>query len=353
MPTPNQRYRCTFSISASSGLGGVRFALTTSESNITPISRVYTEPGVYTFFFTSAGSGLGDAFCITNNRYPCDVTLEYAQVYAVPRYAGINKETLISIRAYNGSTEYQLWTGRIEKITPSGGVLSSRTVTVECVDIMQEFNRLEYRPGIVLAGGSIGFELALLMIQLEMLYPYAKDYWLLGTSFLGVDTWLYDGLGIPQFYGNAATHIDYASASASNNDKGIAASSFLRDLMALEMGGRFYVDARTGKFTFVARDYDPTLLGGTALTQDDYDEPIDFPYGDDVLNTVTIWYKQKRLGEGNVVLWSSFEDIVVPGKSTKTVTGRYRDPTNELIQVSAISTEPVARNIDYVISPHP
>lgn len=352
LPTPNQRYRVRFSIGASSGLGGVRFALETANSNVTYISRIYTEPGVYTFFFTAASSGLGDAFCITNNRYPCDVTLEFVEVYAVPRYAGTAKETLISIRAYDGSTEYQMWTGRIETMKPTGGNLAVRTVTVECVDAMDAFNKLEYRPGYVLTDVSVGTELEFLLRQVGLTWPYTKDYWLLGTSFLGVDTWL---LGETGLAGQTISdfRIDFATASSSNSEKGISAQAFLRDLMALEIGGRFFVDSRTAQFFMYAHNFDPSITAGTtALSEDDFDA-FEMPYADTVINTVTIWYKQKREIDETRILWSSDQDIVVPGKSTKTITGRYFDPTNPAIDVSAASTEPFVRNVDYVISPAP
>ncbi len=347
--TQVQRYKVTFSITASSGIGGVRFFIGNSQA-IYPVSRIYTDPGVYTFFFTN---GVNDGFFITNNRYPCDITIENVSVVPVPRYAGIQKEALVTIRATDsGSTEYQMWTGRIVKITPDGGRYAMRTVTLECVDAMEEFGSLEYRPGDVLSANTPATNLTIMFVQLELIWPYAKDYWMLGTSFLGVDSWLFDGATISTYSAADELTIDYATASASNSKKGISASAFARDIMALEIGGRFYINARTGKFEMYSHNWDPSIISGSSITDDDFDS-FEMPYAEDVLNTITIWYKQKRLGSGNVVLWSSSQPITVSGKSKKTVTGRYFDPTNAEINVSAISTEAFIRNFDYAISPDP
>lgn len=341
-----QRYKVEFSIGASSYTGGVRF-FTGNAQFIYPISRLYTIPGVYTFYFTA---GSFSQFFITNNRYPCDITLEFVRVTPVPRFAGLGKETLVSIRGYDSATEYQLWIGRINNIVPVGGYYGTRMVTLDCSDAMQEFNNTEYKPVAVYSDQSVIEELLLMFQQLQMLWPYAKDYWMLDTNVLGIDTWLIDGALLDWIYTTETFTVDFATASASNSEKGIGASAYTRDLMALEIGGRFFIDSRTGEFRVLAHDYDSSLTSFAAITDDGFDD-YGMVSGEDVVNDVAIYYKQKRLGTGNIVLWSSQDDIVVEAQSTKTITGRYFDPTNELINVSATSTEPLVRGVDYVVSP--
>lgn len=338
-----QRYRCEFDIGASSGQGGVRFFC-----GEYPISRIYTTPGHYVFYFTAAN----DDFNVTNNRYPCDITVSNVVVYAMPRYAGLGKEMLMSIQGISGSVAYPLWIGRVVSVTPNGGTLGMRTATLDCVDAMEEFNALEYRPSPTLSATTPATNLSIMFNQLELIWPYAKDYWLLGTSFLGIDTWLFEGAQINTYSAATDLSIDFATSGVSNSEKGIAASGFARDLMALEIGGRFYINARTGKFEMYSHNWDPSVVSTTSLSDDQFDS-CEIVYAEDVLNTVSIWYKQKRLGSGNIVLWSSSQSITVPGKSTKTINGRYFDPTNPEINVSAISTQPLIRNLDYVISPAP
>lgn len=346
--TANQRYRVTFSIGASSYIGGVRFFMGVAPTGPYPISRIYTLPGVYTFYFTA---GSDSTFLITNNRYPCDITVDFLEVVPVPRYAGLGKESLISIRGTAAGTEYPLFIGRVVKITPDGGQFDVRTMTLECVDAMGEFNNLEYKPASVYQSQTPSSELTLMFDGLDLLWPYAGDYFFLDTSFLGIDAVLSDGVDLTILTGPDDLAIDYATASASNSEKGIAAQAYTRDLMALEIGGRFFIDSRDGKFYMFTHTFDPSITtGATALTDDDFDS-FELPYADDVLNTVSVWYKQKRLGVSNIVLWSSNQDIVIPAGGSKSVTGRYFDPTNELINVSALTTEPIVRDTDFIISP--
>ena len=344
--TAYQRYKVTFTIGASSGTGGVRFFIGTS-SIIYPVSRSYTLPGTYSFFFTC---GSDTTLHICNNRYPCDITIDNVFVYPVPRFAGLGKESLVTIRAYDSSTEYQMWIGRVDRIKPTGGYYGARMVTLDCVDAMQEFGNLEYRPTDVYSGVSVLTELQVMFGQLQLLWPYSKDYWILGINTLGVDTWLFEDTDIVPLYTVQTFLIDYATASASNSEKGINAAAFARDLMALEIGGRFFIDSRSGSFYVLAHDYDSSTTSTTTVTDDQFDD-FEMVNAEDVLNTVSIWYKQKRLGLSNIVLWSSQDDIVVEAESTKIITGRYFDPTNELLNVSATSTEPLTRGTDYVVSP--
>lgn len=338
--TVGKRYKCTFDIGNISS-GNFRFF-----SDVYPISNYYSGIGHFEFYFTAPTTD----FSISNGIALINATIDNVSVVEVPRYAGLAKETLVTIRADYVGSEYPLWLGRMVDMKPVGGELGVRMVTMECEDAMQEINRLEYTPTGVIAGDTVRNSLVTMFGQLPITWPYASQYWVLGSSILGVDTWLFNGNELGLSGGNGAT-IDYPAASASNMEHGISASAFLRDLMTPEIGGRFY-QGGLGQFEFVAHDSDPSKTVSATITSDQFDS-FEMLYGADVLNTVSISYKQKRLGSGNVVLWTSNQDIVVSGKSSKTVTGRYFDPTNAAIQVSALSKEAVVRGVDYIISPDP
>lgn len=341
-----QRYKVTFVISATADYGGVRF-YSGSATPESPISRIYATSGYYEFFFTAVSDGL----FITNNRAPCDITIDNVAAYLMPLYAGLAKGTLVSIRMIAEGEEYQMYIGSIADIRLTGSRYDVRTVTLECTDVMERINQLEYIPGIVSDGGTTLFEFAVMFQFLLLPWPYAKDYWMLGTSVLGFDTVLFGGNSL---YTLGSDTVDLAyPVSGAGTDKGISASAYIRDLITVEHFGRFYIDSRTGKIYVVLHDYDASLSSFSALSDDTFDL-FDHRYADDIINQVTGWFKQKLLGEdGNVILWESTEDIAVPGKSDKSITGRYRDPDNDLIEVSAVDTQPILRNIDYVISPNP
>jgi hypothetical protein len=265
---------------------------------------------------------------------------------------------MVAIRGYDSATEYQLFVGRLDRVKPFGGRYDVRTVTLDLVDAMAELNELEYKPAIISGNAlTVPAEFDLLFDQVELAYPYIKDYFVLDTSFLGIDTWLFAGnaleegspLNIPSF---SSITLDFAISAASNTDKGIAAASYIRDLMNAEMDGRFYVNGRNGAFTAQGRLGDPSLVTDSySLTDGDYEQD-DPRYIDDIMNKVTIWFRQRVQGAADSVLWASTEDIDIPAQGSKSVTGKYRNPDNELINATALSIRAnLERGVDFVVSP--
>lgn len=340
--TIGKTYRVTFDIGASAGTAIVFY------SGSTQISRMYSDVGHYEFTFVAND----DEFSVgAGYFFACNITVDNISVKECPRYYGLARGTLVSIRGYIDSTEYLMYTGHLVSITPTGGRLDTHTVTMEFTDSIAELARVEYTPLSIYYNTAVSIVLAGVLESLELALPYTSLYWYLGESFLGIETYLYEGENLTIAGTTDSTILAVSNDTASNRKRGIAANSYIADLVAAEMGGRFYFDTRNGVYYFFGRNYDNSVITPTyTLTDDDYDD-YNQTYGDDVINQVTIFYKQRRTGDANQVLWASESDVIVAATKTQRITGRYRDPNNELIQVAAIETEPFAENVDYTVTP--
>lgn len=320
--------------------GGITFF--TGSARIAPRQLV---TGHHEIVFTATHAD----FIIGNDRYGTNTTIDNVSVKEVPRYYGLRRNTMVAIFDQYSSTSYTYYRGRLNKLTLQGGAFKTKTATMEFIDGLVDLSDLEYKPTRVNSNITTDQALDNLFGQILFTWPYTSSYWFLDQSVLDEDTWLFDAPEV--FTATGSTTLTYEGDVASNREKGIAAMSYVRDVVAAEMGGRFYMSPTSGQLTFYGRNVDNTRLTDTiTLTDDDYDD-FEMAYADDVVNQATIWYKQRREAQSNVVLWASDQSITVDAKSSKRITGRYRDPSDQSTQVSALSTENLVRGVDYVVSP--
>jgi hypothetical protein len=342
--TIGQTYLVSFDIGAIDAAGVSQLGFYSGDN---PASRFYSAVGHFEFVFVATDT----PFVVQMNGV-ADITVDNISVKACPRYYGLKRDTLLSIHATGTSgNSVLLFRGRFVGLQPFGGANSARQATLQFAGAMDELMRLEYKPENINLNVEISHAFLRMFANLLYIWPYTKSWWVLGQSFLGIETWLFDGEGQVLAY-TTSTVLAQEGDIASNREKGVSVGDYTRDLMAAEFGGRFYMNPYTGQAVIVGRNSDYSLPNiEDTLTDDDY-ETFEYSYADDIINSVVIWFKQRRQGDSNVVLWESESDVTLPPGTNKRITGRFRDQSNQSEQISALTTEYLARGVDYTVTPN-
>lgn len=330
--TSGLTYKCVLTIDTVVE-GGVQ-ALSGS-TVVSPVT--FTTPGVKTFYFVA-----DDGFFSIQTVGETDITLASVSLKEASTYGGVLKRgLLIRLQATLAGYTWTLYTGKITDLRFEVGSHRSRSIAIRCVDQMLDLLDLEYQPTLltdVVTSAAIQdvFDKAVLP------YPYPHSYWMLGIegySVLGSTTTLYS---------HALTSLDTGKTSLpyvgdnADSGQGISAQGFLRDVVAAEMGGRFWFDTRTGKFTFHNRHND--ILNQTVkhtFTETDFDE-AGYLYADVLANKVTLNIQPREVGAAGTVLWSAANTPVFVKKGEqRRMSARFRDPDNTAQRVGAMDVLPV------------
>jgi len=341
--TVGETYRVAFDIGAIADSTAITFY-----SGSAIVADFYAKPGHYEFTFTAANVafGIGGPPIVSVNA-----TIGNLSVKACPRYYGLSRDVLVAIDGFlSADAGFPLFRGRLTNIKLQGSAVSTKVAVLELEGGFDTLMDLEYKPSVLAANTLVSSAILRLFQQIAYTWPYSRSYFNLDSSFLGYNTWIFDGY--TPVTSDASTTLDYEGDLASNRERGVSTSAYIRDLMAAEFGGRFYMHPFSGQAIFDGRNRDYSFISNTdTLTDDDYDA-YEYVYGEDVINRVTVWYKQRRFDGNTVVIWASDSSIVVRAKTeNKRITGRYRNPSDEKSQVSAFNTTPLVPGTDYTITP--
>ena len=240
-------------------------------------------------------------------------------------YDKLLRGTLVRVRANHNGVTVQLYVGRIRQVMPSLGEGREKRVSLICECPMNALLQAEYKPALQ---ESVTADVAIQPIfdNAVITYPYAGTFWLLGVaghSELGVTTTLYDH-DVTDF-DTGVTIFDFVGDNL-GGEGGLAAQTFIRDYVAAELGGRFFFDARAGKFKFHNRHRDILNMTIAAIMARQAAERIEIVYADDVFNKITVHYRPRDVGAVGSVLWSQANVITLAEGATRKITGRYRDP---------------------------
>lgn len=229
----------------------------------------------------------------------------------------------------------------------SGEKWGERTATLIVEDPTLRLQDAEYHPPLL---QNVTADIAIRRVfdDAAIAFPYPQRYWMLGVagaSELGNTTTLFS-----QSITNFATGISIFPYTGDNSDagNGVSALSFIRDVIAGEMGGRFYWNAPTGEYIFMSRQTYSTVRSTTRL-ENVVQQPVpEYHYADDLRNSIEISYELKALGTPNQILYSSpnIPITVAPGQS-KQFTARYRDPNVPTARVGGINMLSPVRDFDY------
>ena len=265
-------------------------------------------------------------------------------------YDKLLRGTLVRVRAIHNGVTTQLYVGSIRQVMPSLGEGREKRVSLICECPMNALLQAEYKPALQ---ESVTADVAIQPIfdTAVITYPYAGTFWLLGVaghSELGVTTTLYDhdvtdfdtGVTIFEFVGDNL-----------GGEGGLAAQTFIRDYVAAELGGRFFFDARAGKFKFHNRHRDLLNMTIAATFNRQDAERIEPVYGDDVYNKVTIHFRPRDVGAAATVLWSQTNLPISLGEfATRKITARYRDPDNPSARVGGSDFIEPTPGLDLVVN---
>lgn len=264
-------------------------------------------------------------------------------------YDKLLRGTLVRVRATQaGSATMQLYEGRIKQVLPSLGEGRPRRVTLICECPMNALLQAEYKPEFQ-ENVTADVAIAPIFDNAVITYPYTGTFWLLGIAGhgeLGVNTRLYShdvtdfdtGVTVFEFVGDNL-----------GGEAGLAAQSFIRDYVAAELGGRFFFDARQGRFVFHNRHRDllNTTVAVTVARQDS--ERVAYTYGEDVFNKVTLHYRPRDVGAAGTVLWSQATlPITLSENGTRKLNARYRDVSQPSARVGGKDFIEPQPGVDYI-----
>jgi len=251
-------------------------------------------------------------------------------------------------RTYNSKT-YQQFIGNITAVIldPVEAQAGPRTVQIVATGPEQQLLAEGYTPPL-----RINTRIDTVIeevLQRCLKLPYASSGWILGYSTLGINTRLRDSAGYMAL-NEAAETLEWAGAG-SGTAAGCNAQSYLRQLVAAELGGRMFYDPRAGKMTFHSRrrDYHYPEIVWAMTGSDLVDRGADaVQYGANVINSVTIGYEQIKTGSAGSVLWEIDTPIQIRGGERREMTAQYRDPDHKTSRCAATDTIRPVAGVDYI-----
>lgn len=269
-------------------------------------------------------------------------------------YGLLTRGVLARIRGTVNGTVTMTWHGKLSKVvigTDRMANPNSAVVTLTFEDESAKMQQAEFFPPFdtdVTTSTAISDAFA----QAVVASPYEGAYWILGASTLGENTKLYDPAGILHTLNSGNTTLAYIGDN-SDRGAGVNFQSYLRDIVAAELGGRFYYNAAVTPpgFDFHNRNYDITQYAssGSALTLYAKDiEKATYVYGDDVFNDVTVNYQPREVGTSNVVLGEIDHSVQVSPQQSREITLRFRDPDNKDVRVGGTSLVALESGVDYI-----
>lgn len=264
------------------------------------------------------------------------------------------KGALVRLRyTYWDGADYQTATrfiGTLSQVMPdSGELFGKRTATLIVEDPTLRLQDAEYVPPL-LTNVTTDTAIKRVFDDAAIVYPYPHRYWMLGVvgaSELGSTTTLFDH-DITDF----TTGISVLPYTGDNADegRGVSALSFIRDVVAAEMGGRFYWDAPTGKYKFLSRQQYSSARATIDLDSYIVQEPApEYHYADDLRNQVTISYELKSLKPASQILYSAGNvPFSLSAGQARQFTVRYQDPLEPTARVGGTDMITPVATTDYL-----
>lgn len=261
--------------------------------------------------------------------------------------------TLVRIRAVYQSTLATLWVGKLVSLATTVGTYGEKIATIVAEDQMLELLDVEYAPKLQTSVTTDTALQALFDVPVTV-YPYAERYFMLdvvGSAELGSNTTLFGDTRTD--FETGITTLAYVGDNA-DRGAGVSAQGFIRDIVASEVGGRFFWDARNGQWRFHDRRFD---VGDTtvdaAYTAEDFDDS-QYIYGQDLLNKLTVTFEPRVIGDAGTVLWQIDQDyLTMKPSEVKKITARYRDTSNPRARVGAQDTIVPVAGTDYLARTSP
>lgn len=258
-------------------------------------------------------------------------------------YGLLTRGQHVRLRATFSSTTYTMFDGVITSIDLDVGVYSPNRCKIKVEDYMLALLDAEYSPPLQTNVRTDQVLRTMLGSGLVPL-PYARSHWVLDYSLLETNTVLFDE-SIVMALDTGKTTLEYAG-DMTGGDESTSAQRFAREIVAAEMGGRFFYNAKTGLFTFHSRHSFVGRSSSFTLTEADLDKAQINSGVSDIANDITVSYTPRR-SLGEMVVYSSSSTIQLGYMETKTIRARYRDASGSLARIGVVSGIQPRLGIDY------
>jgi hypothetical protein len=182
-------------------------------------------------------------------------------------------------------------------------------------------------------------------------WPYG-DYGTLvgiqGTNVLGLTARLYGYQTAILSLETGITSVTYLG-EMSDKGAGVSAQGYLRDVLPIEGAGRLFWNTRTGKETFHNRYHDPLNTTITATYAESSFTDMRYTYADNIINSVTINYTTREIGEADSIVWiNKGVPFQLKKGDNRTITARYVDPNNDKVRIGVQTATPMEIGLDYI-----
>lgn len=311
----------------------------------TRVSPYYHNIGVYTFYFNATTT----TFKIATSG-SVNMTVNSVSVKAVSVYGQLLSEgTLGRLRATFSAVTYVLFIGRLTSFKVIPGSIGRRVAVLTFSDLTLDLLDTEYMPPFY-TNTTADVPMAAIFDEPIVPYPYSSNYWLLGvqgSSELELTTTLYDP---PSYsFDTGKQTFSYVGDNSIDNKDGVSAQSFIRDLVAGEIYGRFFFDPSLPGYKFHNRHRDAlnTTVSFT-ITDSDYEVDSSAFARANVLNQSTVSFQPRATGDAATVIWSADDVPLGFFTETKILTARYRDLSNPAARVGATDVLPMLPGTDFI-----
>lgn len=281
-----------------------------------------------------------------------DVTLDNSGGAFDPERAAATYYNLITrgqhvrLRATFNSTTYTLFDGVLTDFKLDIGLYGQKQATLRIQDHMLALLDSDYSPPLQ-TDVTTDQPLRTMLDTGIVALPYPTSHWMLDYSQLGTNTTLVDPTLIYSFETGKST-LGYVG-DQTGSEEGTSAQRFARDVVASEMGGRFFYNAKQALFVFHSRHSFVGRSVSFTLTEDNIDSG-DYDTGiSEIVNVATVSYTP-RIVLGTTIVYSSGQIYNIDYLETKVIKARYRDTSNTLSRIGLLTGIQPVLGADYTVT---
>jgi hypothetical protein len=169
-----------------------------------------------------------------------------------------------------------------------------------------------------------------------------------GSSELGVSTKLIDARSMVSI--QSGVTVMRWLGDAHDRGGGVNGMQFINDVVAAEMGGRFWYHApATGYYfrnrnNYIGLPYPSVVLSNEILS----DPPPVYRYFEGLINRVDVAFTPRQLEFGHITVYETTRGIRVPAGETRTITATFSDPNDKNANVAASGIRTPLPYTDYL-----
>lgn len=181
-------------------------------------------------------------------------------------------------------------------------------------------------------------------------FPYPHRFWMLGvsgSSNLDSSTRLVNERSMSSVT-SGMTSMRWLGDAHDRGD-GVNGSQFVNDVVAAEMGGRFWYHAPAAGYYFRHRNVFVGLPAPSVILSSEIlsDPPPVYRYFEGIANVVDVAFTPRQLQFGIITVYQSTRGIRIPPGETRTITATFSDPNDKNARVAASGIQTPQEYLDY------